>query len=462
MKQPPLPSAPPLMFMAPPQPNLDPKISPSVILIIVILSAIFFLAGILHLLIRCLLTPTQRHPDAIESVSVLQGQLQQLFQLHDGGVDQSCIDTLPVFQYKAIIGVKDPFDCAVCLSEFEPEDKLRLLPQCSHAFHMDCIDTWLLSHSTCPLCRSSLIDEFSDGCAPIVCVLESGRNSGSDSDPRIRREEPEMGSKGEEEKIVSVKLGKFRNLEGNGGEGGSEINEFDENNELGSRRCFSMGSFAYILDEKTSLQVPIRTPMKKQSSGKKPSLPLKPGHRAVISEYGCDSRREFNGIEAFRTIHKIQNSNRNIGYEREKEESFSISRTWARTGERNKKGNEGCSSRRTIPRSEIGVDNDETQSCYSVDSLANNPSSSTSTRRTLLWLMGRQNKFAHHHSSSISANIEPPSNRTSPFGTWRPEPSLTYGDRNPNYVLLSQLALVFLSTVVRRCSSLGPMSMISD
>jgi len=54
--------------------------------------------------------------------------------------------------------------------------------------------------------------------------------------------------------------------------------------------------------------------------------------------------------------------------------------------------------------SEIGVDNDETQSCYSVDSLANNPSSSISIRRTMLWLMGRQNKFAYRHSS-ISSNV---------------------------------------------------------
>lgn len=362
------------------------------------------------MLVRCLLlTPTQRYPDQRESVTVLHGQLQQLFQLHDGGVDQSQIDTLPVFQYKSIIGVKDPFDCAVCLSEFEPEDKLRLLPKCSHAFHMDCIDTWLLSHSTCPLCRSSLLDGFSDGFAPIVCVLELGRVSGSDSDPRVNREEPETGVKTEEEKIVSVKLGKFRNLEGNGGEGSSEINEFGENNELGSRRCFSMGSFAYILDEKTSLQVPIRTPVKKQSSKKKPSLPLKPGHRAVMSEYGSDSRREFNGIEAFRTIHEIQNPNGSDEREKEESLSFSFSKIWARTGERNKKGNGGCSSsRRTISMSEIVGDNEEIQSCYSFDSMANNPSSSsssTSTRRTLLWLMGRHPKVSHSHSSSLSSNV---------------------------------------------------------
>ncbi|KAK1280424.1 RING-H2 finger protein ATL13 [Acorus gramineus] len=64
-----------------------------------------------------LLRPTNRDPEEIDNVTALQGQLQQLFHLHDAGVDQSFIDTLLDFLYKAIIGLKDPFDCAVCLCE---------------------------------------------------------------------------------------------------------------------------------------------------------------------------------------------------------------------------------------------------------------------------------------------------------------------------------------------------------
>ncbi len=54
-------------------------------------------------------------------------------------------------------------ECAVCLSDFEEEDDLRLLPGCKHVFHKDCIDVWFQSHSTCPLCRASLVPKTSDG-----------------------------------------------------------------------------------------------------------------------------------------------------------------------------------------------------------------------------------------------------------------------------------------------------------
>lgn len=49
-------------------------------------------------------------------------------------------------------------ECAVCLSEFGEEETLRLLPKCSHAFHPDCIDEWLATHTSCPVCRADLAE----------------------------------------------------------------------------------------------------------------------------------------------------------------------------------------------------------------------------------------------------------------------------------------------------------------
>lgn len=45
--------------------------------------------------------------------------------------------------------------CSICLVDYKDNDKLRLLPDCRHIFHVKCIDTWLRLHPTCPNCRSS-------------------------------------------------------------------------------------------------------------------------------------------------------------------------------------------------------------------------------------------------------------------------------------------------------------------
>ncbi|KAK9050756.1 hypothetical protein SSX86_030274 [Deinandra increscens subsp. villosa] len=49
-----------------------------------------------------------------------------------------------------------PLFCAICLHDADRGQRYRRLPQCHHCFHVDCIDTWLQSRSTCPLCRSQI------------------------------------------------------------------------------------------------------------------------------------------------------------------------------------------------------------------------------------------------------------------------------------------------------------------
>jgi hypothetical protein len=169
----------------PGSPAIERKLSPGVLLLIAILAMVFFIFGLLNLLAQNLLRLRRARrrrrrvgdaaagaPDG-SSPTAFQGQLQQLFHLHDAGVDQAFIDALPVFPYRAVAAAAvghrhgaakdhdcaEPFDCAVCLCEFADDDKLRLLPTCGHAFHVPCIDAWLLSHSTCPLCRGSILAE---------------------------------------------------------------------------------------------------------------------------------------------------------------------------------------------------------------------------------------------------------------------------------------------------------------
>ncbi|KAE8214410.1 hypothetical protein CF327_g2187 [Tilletia walkeri] len=45
--------------------------------------------------------------------------------------------------------------CLICLEEWEDDDEVRIL-SCRHAFHVDCVDRWLIqSSNTCPMCRKA-------------------------------------------------------------------------------------------------------------------------------------------------------------------------------------------------------------------------------------------------------------------------------------------------------------------
>ncbi|KAJ4953962.1 hypothetical protein NE237_030794 [Protea cynaroides] len=63
------------------------------------------------------------------------------------GLDDPTIESYP----------KTPSDntCTICLSEYQPKETLRTIPECQHCFHVDCIDEWLRINATCPLCRTS-------------------------------------------------------------------------------------------------------------------------------------------------------------------------------------------------------------------------------------------------------------------------------------------------------------------
>ena len=61
--------------------------------------------------------------------------------------------SIPIFVYDAILGQQEKLECAIYLTEFREGEKGRLLPRCGHRFHVECVDMWLETHFSCPLCR---------------------------------------------------------------------------------------------------------------------------------------------------------------------------------------------------------------------------------------------------------------------------------------------------------------------
>ncbi|KAF2284361.1 hypothetical protein GH714_021103 [Hevea brasiliensis] len=96
-------------------------------------------------------------------------------RLANTGVKRKALKTFPTVNYSTDLKLPGlDTECVICLSEFTPGERVRLLPKCNHGFHVRCIDKWLSSHSSCPTCRHCLIET----CQKIV-----GCNQATSSEP---------------------------------------------------------------------------------------------------------------------------------------------------------------------------------------------------------------------------------------------------------------------------------------
>ncbi|XP_062164683.1 RING-H2 finger protein ATL58-like [Alnus glutinosa] len=72
------------------------------------------------------------------------------------GLRKDMTEMLPAVACKESFSSIDP-QCSVCLGNYQADDRVQEIPECGHIFHVDCIGRWLTSHTTCPLCRLSLL-----------------------------------------------------------------------------------------------------------------------------------------------------------------------------------------------------------------------------------------------------------------------------------------------------------------
>ncbi|TQD97006.1 hypothetical protein C1H46_017405 [Malus baccata] len=130
-------------------------VSPPITIVLTVLLLVFFFVGFFSIYFcKCfmdhILTSLQHTPS---------GDLVGTAVAPKEGLDVSLIQSFPTFEYASVNDFrieKYGLECAICLVEFEDDSMLRLLTECCHVFHKDCIDLWLESHKTCPFCRRNL------------------------------------------------------------------------------------------------------------------------------------------------------------------------------------------------------------------------------------------------------------------------------------------------------------------
>lgn len=191
------------------------KIPPSVIAISSVLAAAFIIVCLLAIYSRYYLrrrnSRRSRQPQTEETRDEFfdeeEGPIidHPIWYIRTVGLQPSVISSIRVCKYKRGDGLVEGTECSVCLGEFEEDESLRLLPKCSHAFHVPCIDTWLRSHTNCPMCRAPIIRSTSMTPVPEPDVenLDAGEveisHSSSESDRDIEEEVCELRIGVEEE-----------------------------------------------------------------------------------------------------------------------------------------------------------------------------------------------------------------------------------------------------------------------
>lgn len=122
-----------------------------VIILAALLCALICALG-LNSIVRCALRCSRRF--AFETPEEAAARLAAK------GMKKSALRQIPIAVYGSSGSTNNigATECAICLGEFVDGEKVRVLPKCNHGFHVRCIDTWLLSHSSCPTCRQSLLE----------------------------------------------------------------------------------------------------------------------------------------------------------------------------------------------------------------------------------------------------------------------------------------------------------------
>jgi len=97
-----------------------------------------------------------------ENYEALLSLAERLGEVKPKGLNKTDIEQLPSYRYSNEgSDTEEPTVCVVCMCDFECRQVVRVLP-CAHEFHSKCVDKWLKSNRTCPICRGDAADYFQE------------------------------------------------------------------------------------------------------------------------------------------------------------------------------------------------------------------------------------------------------------------------------------------------------------
>ncbi|KAF8266221.1 hypothetical protein EI94DRAFT_1586477, partial [Lactarius quietus] len=63
------------------------------------------------------------------------------------------IELLPTAMFKEWRNAESDQRCPICLDDYQEDDRVMKLSDCSHWLHKNCLQQWLRGATTCPVCR---------------------------------------------------------------------------------------------------------------------------------------------------------------------------------------------------------------------------------------------------------------------------------------------------------------------
>ncbi|CAN6233905.1 unnamed protein product [Urochloa humidicola] len=254
---------PPSLPSPPPPSSSSLNLSPSLLIIAALLAFVFFASVSIHFILRCFArassASSQPSPSPFSAARVRRSS--ETTEASEAGAgssrrsaaavapeeEQEVVDaekerliaSLPLFTMASALAAlpKSSPDCAVCLSPFTPDAELRLLPACRHAFHAACVDAWLRTTPSCPLCRAAVSLPH----PPLPTAPPAAAAADTQEEPLDAARVVGSTSSNNNSRSFRVEIGSVSNRRSSAA--GDD------------RRTYSLGSFDYRVDEEVEAVV---------------------------------------------------------------------------------------------------------------------------------------------------------------------------------------------------------------